>query len=281
MGAGRSGTTALATFLGNAKGIHTVGEMHQFYEHLEENKTCPYGEPIKECSYWSGVIKKLPEQTLNSKQIKKQNHTVEHHKNIIPLLFGLANRKNLKDFIATNEEAYDSIHACYKQKYILDSSKYIGRALALKKSSLLNLKIIYVVRDPRGVIWSFRKKVQTSRTPLRTAGYYLIINILGELVYRFSNTKILKVRYEDLANDPEKCLNRISDFIKLDLTEVSDKINKDRPFEMPHIIGGNRLKKQSHIKFRRDVSWRSGSTFLKVFYYVLLLPLNLINRYKP
>ena len=40
MGAGRSGTTALATFLGNNQEIQNIGEMHHFFKYLDENKKC-------------------------------------------------------------------------------------------------------------------------------------------------------------------------------------------------------------------------------------------------
>ena len=35
MGAGRSGTTALATFLGTNNDIQVLGEMHQLFEHIQ------------------------------------------------------------------------------------------------------------------------------------------------------------------------------------------------------------------------------------------------------
>ncbi len=40
LGAGRSGTTLMATVLGNQPKIQAVGEMHQFHEHLSNNKKC-------------------------------------------------------------------------------------------------------------------------------------------------------------------------------------------------------------------------------------------------
>ena len=56
MGAGRSGTTALATFLGNNKEIQNIGEMHQFFEHIDENKECSCGKQINECEFWNNKI---------------------------------------------------------------------------------------------------------------------------------------------------------------------------------------------------------------------------------
>ena len=47
MGAGRSGTTALATFLGNNNEIENIGEMHQFFEFLDGNKVIFLWKVIK------------------------------------------------------------------------------------------------------------------------------------------------------------------------------------------------------------------------------------------
>ena len=56
MGAGRSGTTALATFLGNSENTLNIGEMHQFFEHLEERKECSCGDQLQKCRNALSVI---------------------------------------------------------------------------------------------------------------------------------------------------------------------------------------------------------------------------------
>ena len=101
---------------------------------------------------------------------------------------------------------YSIIEACNQgnnETILLDSSKYIGRALALNNLENVNLKIIYVVRDVRGVIKSFSKKVQTSKSPIHTIIYYLFVNIVSEIVsFFYFRKKIIKIRYEDLINHP-------------------------------------------------------------------------------
>ncbi|PHS62306.1 MAG: hypothetical protein COB12_10955, partial [Flavobacterium sp.] len=56
MGAGRSGTTLIATILGESKNIIAIGEMHQFLEHYLDNKKCSCDKYLNNCKFWSPII---------------------------------------------------------------------------------------------------------------------------------------------------------------------------------------------------------------------------------
>src|SRR5690606_33295431 len=111
-----------------------------------------------------------------------------------------------------------------KQSILLDSSKYIARYLLLRKSNKFNVKGIYVIRDVRGVIHSFKKKVQTSRSPLSTVVYYCLINLFGQLVC-WTDKNVLKVRYEDFVENPSHELSRIYKHIAVE-ANVEDQLNR-------------------------------------------------------
>ena len=283
MGAGRSGTTALAIILGSHKDILCLGELHQFHEHILNGKSCTCSKVLSECEVWSPVIKQLnyPQNLIS--EIDKENNKVQKHKNILPLILDVANKSLTNKFIDNQLELFNAIKKANPIKgYYLDSAKYIARALALRKSDEIDIRIIYLNRDPRGVIWSFKKQVQTSRSAIRTVGYYWIINLFGHLVYLLLPKKnILKINYEELSDNPNQSFNKIGKFIGLDLSEISDRIDKELPFKMPHIVGGNRLKKNKSLLFKRDFVWREKSgAFFRYFYYILTLPFMIINKYK-
>ena len=86
LGAGRSGTTLLATVLNNHTYITTIGEMHQFFEHLEQHKFCSCGEKLNECSFWSGIISKLIYDEKKISDICSNIKQKESHSNIPKLL---------------------------------------------------------------------------------------------------------------------------------------------------------------------------------------------------
>jgi len=280
MGAGRSGTTVLAAFLGNNKEIQNIGEMHQFFEHIDENKECSCGKQINECEFWKN---KISEDLLKStKQNRLLSEKMESHSSIIKHLVNSFSNKENKQYIALHQLILNSIYSDSDKSTLLDSSKYIGRALALNKLVNIDLKVIYVVRDVRGVINSFSKKVQTSKSPLSTIVYYLVVNSVSEFIAKILlRKKVVKIRYEDLVNNPMQVFSRLEIFLKLDLTDVKNKIIDKQAFEVGHIVGGNRLKKNKEIYFRKDVSWEDKFSWIKrAVFFLLAFPIMLLNRYK-
>lgn len=282
MGAGRSGTTALATFLGGHPDIEAIGEMHQFFDHLAQKKTCSCGKNLTNCRFWSEIIEQLPNDYIE-KSFEFQNfcQKFDYHTSVPKHILGF-NKKQQKKY----NEIQSVILSLIKQKinsfYLLDSAKYIGRNISLKKNNNLTVKTIYLVRDVRGVINSFKKKVQSSRGTLSTIFYYLIVNLTAEVYYRFLSKKsIIKIKYEDFTVNPEQTLERIGKFLELDMDNVITRIKRDDKFAIGHIIGGNRLKQNESIKLKSDILWKKNQSRLQqIIYYILASPIMLINRYK-
>jgi len=274
LGAGRSGTTLLATLLNSNPKIQTIGEMHQFANHLIDNKECSCGKKLSECDFWKKIIANINLDKNNLKRIQLINKQKEAHKNI---LFLLIKSKPDLEYLEFQDHVLEIIYNKCKGKILLDSSKYIARYLLLKKSAILNVKGIYVVRDVRGVVNSFQKQVQTPKAPLKTIMYYNLINFFAQILCTIDR-KIIKVRYEDLMESPLPTLNKIYSHV------FEENIKEDLLpdfFEMPHIIGGNRMKKKSSVKIVSDNQWETNiSRFGQVIYYVLALPTMMLNKYK-
>ncbi len=280
MGAGRSGTTALAVFLGGALHVKALGELHQLPEHANGIKNCSCGAPLNKCTYWSQYNIEL--SSFATQAYTNEAKEFESHKNIRKYLFvndfGIKN----KSYSETNIKLFSQ---CSHNGNIvlLDSAKYIGRAIALSKCPELDLRILYLVRDPRGVVESFGKAVQTSRGILSSSSYYFVINLLAELISRTTlRNKVLKLRYEDMLNSPNDFFSKISDFCDIDTVEVSNKIRNNEKFNINHFIGGNRLIENKAINMSQQVSWHNKMPRWKqLLVFFLTLPLNLINHYKP
>ena len=57
VGPGRSGTTILASVLGEADGFMSVGELRWLWRRgLLERRSCGCGVPPAECPVWSGIV---------------------------------------------------------------------------------------------------------------------------------------------------------------------------------------------------------------------------------
>lgn len=274
LGAGRSGTTILSTILNANEKINSIGELHQFYEYLLHNKACSCSQPMAKCPFWKGVVDGFDLESLNIGETAAYTERLESHRNVFRFLLG----KPPKEYLERQKELFSVIEQNVPQgNLILDTSKYLARFLLLRKSPFLNVKGIYVIRDVRGVVNSFGKKVQTSRSPISAILYYLLVNTMAQFIsWRYKD--ILKIRYEDFVNEPEKTLKEINIFLELD-EDSTDFRTKE--FEMPHIVGGNRIKTKSKLKLTSDERWKSVFTKRqKTLYYLLAFPIMVINKYK-
>jgi len=283
MGAGRSGTTALATFLGNSRDIFNAGELHHFFNHLAEKEKCSCGEELLNCKFWKQVIERLPENFINEADIiASENRIQEFHKAIPEHLFNLKDKNVNHNYLERQDKLLNSIAENTEKTKIIDSAKYIGRALALYRSGKVKMKIIYMVRDPRGVAWSMNTRWLMHKGLLETVIYYLFINYFASFTFIFlPKENIIKINYEELINQPLETFAKLEDFLAVDLSDIKDKIKNNDDFLMGHIIGGNRIKSNKTIKFSRDIEWiEQMTTFHKIFFYFLALPLMIKNKYK-
>lgn len=270
LGAGRSGTTLLTALLNSHKEIESLGEMNQFFEFLELDKNCSCGKNLKLCSKWN-LEKSL---TKNLKEKRKYCEKLEKHKNI-PFL--LIKKNTNKKYNEIQKKIFVSIKHTRPSQWYLDSSKYIARYLLLRNNKNFNAKAIYLVRDPRGVIFSFKKNVQTSKNALSSIAYYNFINFFAEIVFR-KDKNILKIRYEDLVEYPVNTLSIIYEHI----FEKQEQVTiVDEYYKMPHIVGGNRIKENKQINLKIDYVWKNKTArYKQIIYYYLCLPFTLINKYK-
>ena len=276
LGAGRSGTTLISTVLNACPGVRTLGEMHQFFDYLDSGKPCSCGSPLRECEFWGPVLETLPFSEEQVRAYAAMCDQREWHSRIPGLL--LKDRPDT-EYLEIQEKVFRAAsHISDDRPVLLDSSKYIARFLLLNGSRNLKVTGVYIVRDGRGVIESFRKKVQTPKTPLSSILYYSLINFFGELTYRFYGN-VVKVKYETFLEDPEGVVRMI-----LEKAEAPVQIPRALPshFEVPHIVGGNRMKSKREIRIDPHISWRQKiPRAQQLFYYFATLPTMLVNRYKP
>jgi len=274
LGAGRSGTTLLATILNSHPHIHTLGEMHQFLDYYRNNKPCACGQPLDGCEFWAPIVSALNKMKPWSQEEQDYIAKCENHAQIPRLL--LFRKPNLK-YLQSQETIFQIIFRHLPAPMALDSSKYLARYILLSRSRGLELKGIYLVRDVRGVIHSFSKRVQTQRSAWSSIIYYMLINTFAEILYRLDR-KIIKIRYEDLMQDPQSQVESIYRHL---FKNDQGRAGMSKNMEIPHIVGGNRMKSESRIQIRYDDAWkRSQKRWKQIVYYFVAWPIMLLNRYK-
>lgn len=271
-GYGRSGTTILDIALGQHTAVMGAGEITALTRHVwQENEYCACGTPIRDCKFWSPVLQQWSEgsdASLVSKYGKLQ-HKFEGLFGFAKIIFSIRNGKQLDTYALHTKRLFDAIISHSHAQMIVDSSKLPGRAMALSRVPGIDLRVIHVVRDGRGVAWSLLKRYQRdvksglqreikSKSVFRTALRWSIVNIATEfLSRRLGAQKFMRVRYEDFTTNPAEILRQIGTFLDLDLSQAGATLQSGQPISPGHQLAGNRLRMNASISLSKDESWRS------------------------
>lgn len=271
MGAGRSGSTVLDTVLGNHPEIESVGELTNLPRSGWVNgEYCACGEPGNVCPFWSDVrrewVKRVGVDDVEG-YLSLQDAFERFRQ--WPCLLRERWRPSLQfqAYAERTRALFEAICAVSGKSIIVDSSKNPARAFALSMVPGIDLYLIHLVRDGRGVAWSlkkaFKKDVKMGvqkdikpRPVWRTAIFWTVVNLYSEWVRRrLDSRKSIQVRYEDFINDPKSTLDKIGGLIELDFAELTSKVSAGEAMEVGHTIAGNRLRMAGRVRLRPDTEW--------------------------
>ncbi|MDZ7627735.1 MAG: sulfotransferase [Parvularculaceae bacterium] len=268
-GYGRSGTTLLSIALEQHSAIFSAGEIHELTRHAwTENTFCSCGEHLQACAFWAGVMQRW----LPPEQVEFLGAYVSAQKRFEPMAYsrvGVRESEAFGDFAVTTAALLREIASAAGKNVIVDSSKMPGRAWALAQMDLIDLYVIHLVRDGRGVAWSLSKSYARDvkaglqreikpKSALRTSLRWSMVNLAAEGLRRVVGMeRYLRVRYEDFVAEPLPVMTKIGEMIGVDLTASGAQLAAGEGMRAGHQIAGNRLRLNPSIKLEVDQSWRS------------------------
>jgi hypothetical protein len=169
-------------------------------------------------------------------------------------------------------ETFDAIRQCSGKRAIVDSSKSSRLAhyrLPLFARHLsMPVHAIHLVRDPRGVMWStFRgsnRRLEEGRQERLAGGMargllsWLYSNLAIETMrWRLRPPRMLRVRYEDIVQQPDETFAELSRFLGIAVDAVIERANRGDTFDPGHGIAGNRMRRVGPIRLRVDQEWHT------------------------
>src|SRR5687767_10909790 len=207
-----------------------VGELHYLWKngvlHDGTNSSCGCGEPVRECPLWSSVVDSLDvaDGATGLDAFAKQMMAWQRQ--------SLRTRHTRARLASTTAEVHAAVSrtvALYKalagrgaERAIVDSSKYPAEAAALLQRSDVDLRVVHIVRDPRATAYSYlrAKRYIEPMSPAASTSHWVGFNLASELVGRAanaaSNGRYLRVRHEDLTEDPRRVVAEVMRFAGLD-----------------------------------------------------------------
>jgi len=304
-GLGRSGSTILDVVLGNHPQIESVGEASNLIRNgwisreslrgIPKDRLripiCTCGKrldvlyvdaPGEACPFWSSVRREWVERTdrdsiesypklQNDFELKRR--WSRYGLDSVPRLLYEKRRPSasFRSYARLTRTFFESIRAVSGKPIIVDSSKSPARALAFGMIPGIDLYVVHLVRDGRGVITSHRRSFEKGlqagimwdhkgRPMWKTVVRWIVLNLATEwLCTQLGPKRTTRLRYEDFVADPKSALERIGSLIELDLTDVADAASSGKPMRAGHNIGGNRTKKSGSITLRPDAEeWRTA-----------------------
>ena len=295
MGSARSGSTILDIVLGNHPSIESVGEVNKLIrtgwvskESLRgidpkryRRPVCTCGKrldvlyvenPEEACPFWSSVRREWIERAdaASIESYPELQNEFELKKRWSRLLYEKRRRSaSFRAYARLTRTFFEAIRTVSGRPITVDSSKSPVRAFALGMMPGIDLYVIHLVRDGRGVITSRRKTFEKDlkagimwdhkgRPMWKTIARWTVDNLLSEWVgTQLGPKRTMRLRYEDFVADPRAALERIGALIELDLTEVANAASSGKPMRAGHNIGGNRTKKSGTITLRPDTKeWK-------------------------
>jgi len=243
VGQGHSGSTLLDLLVSSHSEVTSLGEIKSLSSRkkrfgrkpLEEKCTCGAAK-ISECTFWQRV----ESMTYQSAGLYLQDIDVYSEDSEI--------------FKAHNTAVFNAVSEITGCRFIVDSSKSIGRLLMLLKSGVFDVRLVYLIRCPYSMVFSNMKKGQvlTEQAHNYTKKMMRARRIL-------SGHNHFTVHYETLATKPSQTLYGIMNWLGLSFEQSQlDWSSHDH-----HNINGNRMRFSKESEIKLDVRWKKGLTPLQ------------------
>ena len=268
-----SGSTLLTFLLATHTKIGTIGELKATAHGDVEKYYCSCGELIRQCAFWQQVSRELARNNIpfdiadfgthfqcdSSKFADRILRAGVHGLTFetlrkLGLKISPTARRNYKKILDKNKAVIDAVLKLQQADVFLDASKDPIRLKYLSDSGCWNVKVIFLIRDGRGVANSYMKH---HGIDMKTAANeWKRCNEEAENVLRgLDKSQWIKVRYEELCKETDNTLECSFDLLGLD---PSERVQNFRSVKN-HILG-NKMRMDTTSQIRLDEQWRSVLT---------------------
>jgi hypothetical protein len=274
-GLGRSGTTVLERVLGELPGACSAGELvHLWQRGVLDDETCGCGLPFSRCPFWVEVGHRAfggwdPALATRMLELRARVDRTRHVPLLaLPRLLG-RRRAEHAEYVAVYAQLYRAIVEVSGRPVVIDSSKHSSLAFCLRNAPGIDLRVVHVVRDSRGVAYSWTKEVLRPESgaaedlmhrysPAGSSALWMGHNLFFALLARLG-TRTRVLRYEDFVAEPRRRVVELAAFAGLQAADSPAGFLDDSTVELTpsHTVAGNPVRfRQGPMALRRDDAWR-------------------------
>lgn len=273
-GWGRSGSTLLECVLAEAEGTVALGEVVWLWDRgLVKDELCACGEPFGACPFWRevGRVAFGGWSNVDPARMAALKDAVDRQRRMpqsVRRRPGAVFRAQVQEYAGRFQQVYRAARGVTGCPVVIDSSKEIPTALALSHLDDLDLRVLHIVRDARGVAYSWSKVVERPEadgepmprfSPARSTALWLSGNLtVAGLVHR--GVPVTRMRYEDLVDAPSAAIDRAWRDLELPGRPSVPMLDASTVELHPtHSVAGNPMRFRTGVtELRRDDAWRTA-----------------------
>jgi hypothetical protein len=272
---GRSGTTLLERAVATSPSFVSLGEVVHLWERgLRLNEQCGCGEPFRSCPFWTAVGMRAYGgwDALDLAQVQRWQHEADRNR-YIPMLIvprlGNGRFNNARtEFRSVLDRLYRAIDdEVGEGRVLIDASKHPSYLFALRNLAGHDLRLLHVVRDPRGVAHSWAKVVKRPEStgddmerlgPWRAAARWASHNLLFRLAGRLG-IRTERMRYERFAGRPQVLAETVGSLTSDLHPQLPDLTSRTVNLGVNHTVSGNPMRfRVGPLDIRDDDTWRGS-----------------------
>ena len=268
-GFGRSGSTLLERLLAQDPDVAALGEVvHLWRRGVQRDELCGCGRPFSACPFWSEVGRRAFAgwSTLDLEALLADKASMDRQRRVPSLMLPWRSDRRCTDlarYAGRYAQVYRAAAEVAGTDVVVDASKHPSLAAILASQPQIDLRVVHLVRDSRGVAYSWSQEVTRPEvtegqalmpqySAAMSSAYWLGQNGLLHLL-ALRGVPMLRLRYEDLVRDPAAALVDVRRFAGL-----PDRAQAVRePGAQQHSVAGNPLRfATGPLVVRADERWR-------------------------
>jgi Sulfotransferase domain len=269
------GSTLLSFILNAHPKIFSIGEMGPYAPFENDEYQCSCGAKLMDCSFFLAV-KNLMENKYNvpfdtAHWDLRHEHNLGRFINLMTrgwvdnrflALFSsflkpiFSNYNKVMETYAHRNEVFmrAALDITGKQVFF-DATKSFRRIQLFRNKPHLNFKVLHLVRDPRGYVYSAIDHRNT--LPQISAKQWVMENNFIDANLRgLDSHQWMRLKYETLCLEPEKTINNLADFAGVNSLSALTKHFGEKEH---HIIGNSmRLRPDALKSIKLNEKWRNS-----------------------
>ncbi len=295
VGEGRSGSTLLERIVGQHSGVFAAGELRNIWDRsFLDDQLCSCGAHFSQCNLWKDVSNDWLLKNTSVERVveaKSRMGRMRHFRMLSKKYGDITYNADLEVLVTAYYELYRLIQKKVGCEYVLDASKHPVFAMMLSMHPGIDMTILHLVRDVRGVAYSWMKKKHrpeiTDRKELmprysitRSVMSWLVVNMVSERLNTYIDDYFV-VRYEDVVSSPRLEVAKIFEWLGVyDETELFFSGENVVNLKKNHTVSGNPMRfTTGDIVLALDNEWMSEMMAVSKK-YIELLSRRLLKKYR-